>query len=616
MRKKKLFSNLLCVLLVCLLLSSALINVNGTTVELNDTKIDYGLQSLLEKANDNDKISVSVWLKDIDHNTVKQEVINLLKNKINNGIISKETIDNSFIDNGGSNINISNYLFLNKIQGNVSFEEISTVVSAVRKTYKNVLSEYNKKIFNNLICELDSDNPEIIMMSEYAPNIDLRLNKEQIYKLSELSCISQIYYLDENAKFIDDVNDDEEDEYDLPIDTPYFDVTGISNARDNLGLTGSCIKVGMIEAEYLPLTQYFPNSNLTNITGTVNQGKFHGTRVALVMVGNDDKYTGAIPDAELYCTIIGSVGYRERAIGELLSCGVTAINMSCSMIDEDYGYNSYGTLSRYIDYISCNYDVTFVMSSGNTQDIGVSSSNMSYNAIIVGNCDNSGKLEKDSSYIFDRDKSYKPDIVAPGVKIDTPGGQMTGTSASAPMVTSAIAQLTQAFPSIAGKSELIKSILMSSSTITEYMDLNDVITTTESKVNSISLSKKFGSGLLNVINAHNLVSNNNYISGIMHKGCPQICKSININNAAGKLLRFSLSWNKINTEDTSYPLDSIILEVISPNGQKYKSDYLFDNKQIVTFNATENGVYKVNIIKNYYSLSQNNTDYALSYYLQ
>lgn len=148
------------------------------------------------------------------------------------------------------------------------------------------------------------------------------------------------------------------------------------------------------------------------------------------------------------------------------------------------------------------------------------------------------------------------------------------------------------------------------------MDLNDVITTTCSKANSIFLSKKFGSGLLNVINAHSLVSNNYYTSGIMYKGCPQISKSININNAIGKLLRFSLSWNKVNTEDTSYSLDSITFEVISSSGQKYKSDYLFDNKQMITFNATENGVYKVNILKNYYSLSYQSTDYAFSYSLQ
>lgn len=616
MRKKKLFSKLSCVLLVCsLLLSSALFNVNGSTEETNDTKIDCGLQLLLEKTNDNDKISVSVWFEDIDHNDVKQKVINFLKNDIISGIVTKDTIEMSFIDNDNLNTKIPNYSFINEISSNISFEEISTVISAVRKTYKNVLSEYNKRMYNNLVCKLESEKPEIIMMSKYAPNIDLRLKKEQIYKLSELSCVNQIYYLDENAKFIEDVSD-EEDEEDLPIDTSYFDVTEISNARDNFGLTGNGMKVGMIEAEYLPLTRYFPNSKLTNITGTVDNGKFHGTRVALVMVGNDEKYTGAIPGAELYCTIIGSIGSRERAIGELLSRGVTVINMSCSMIDSEYGYNSYGTLSRYIDYISCNYDVTFVMSSGNTQDRGISSSNMAYNAIIVGNCDNNGELEMDSSYIYDRDKAYKPDIVAPGVNVNTTAGGMTGTSASAPMVTSAIAQLTQAFPSIAGKSELIKSVLMSSSTITEYMDLNDVITTMDSKANSISLSKEFGSGLLNVINAHSLFSNNYYISGIMYKGCPQISKSININNATGKLLRFSLSWNKVNTEDTSYPLDSITLEVISPSGQKYKSDYLFDNKQMITFNATENGVYKVNILKNYYSLSYQSTDYAFSYSLQ
>lgn len=425
--------------------------------------------------------------------------------------------------------------------------------------------------------------------------------------------------MDENAKFIDDSDDDDYEE--IEYDTTYFDVTGISNARDNLGLTGNGIKIGMIEARYLPQMFYFPNSKVTNMFGPVSKGEFHGTRVGLVMVGNDDRYTGAVPDAELYCTVIGDIGAREYTIGELLSYGVTVINMSCSMSEEINGvniYNVYGTLSKYIDYISCNYDVTFVMSSGNTQDRGVTASNMAYNAIVVGNCTNDGELYEDSSFNFDRDKAYKPDIVAPGVNVNTSGGAMTGTSASAPIVTSAVAQLMQAFPSMTGKSELIKSILMSSSKITDYMNLEDVITTTMtiSEANQISLSKQFGAGMLNFTNAYDIAYNGTYKNGIIYNGCPGIYTTVNINNAAGKLLRFSLSWNKINTESVSYPLDSITLQIVTPSGEKYKSSYLFDNKQMVTFNATENGVYKVNIEKNNYSLSHQNTDYAFSYSVQ
>lgn len=282
------------------------------------------------------------------------------------------------------------------------------------------------------------------MMSSYTPNIDLLLSKEQIYKLSLSTYVDEIYYLDQTAKLVN--SSENEDDSDMPnitdYDTTYFDVTGLSTGRDSYGLTGNGMKVGMIEGENLPLLYFFENSNITNVHGIADPGKFHGSKVALIMVGNNEYYTGAIPDAELYCSAIGGIEAREIVIKELLDYGVTAINMSCSIPDSDYGYNTYGTLSKYIDYISSNYNVTFIMSSGNKQINGIVASNMSYNSIIVGNCNNYGNLEADSSYNLLDDKAYKPDLVAPGVNITNPAGTMTGTSASAPLVTSAVIQLT------------------------------------------------------------------------------------------------------------------------------------------------------------------------------
>ena len=50
------------------------------------------------------------------------------------------------------------------------------------------------------------------------------------------------------------------------------------------------------------------------------------------------------------------------------------------------------------------------------------------------------------------------------------------------------------------------------------------------------------------------------------------------------------------------------------NSEQIKS--LFDNKQMVSFEATENGNYTITLIRNYYSSSNQNINYALSYSIQ
>lgn len=621
MKKKSLFKSVISALLIVTLLSGTLaLSVSATSVEFNIDKLDSGLQNYLTTANEDEKISVSVWVNDIDYEDVKSDVEIALQDEIGSGEISSSAVDCVFTDEDELSTAESYSEFINET-ANISTNEMDIVIAEERKAASDKITQSNNNIYNKLSNELDGATPEIIMMSSYAPNFDLLLTKEQIYKLSLSEYVEDMYYIDTTATFTECAeNVDEEDEEEETYDTTYFDVTGLSTGRDVYGLTGTGMKVGMIEAEYSPQisTLYFDNiNNITNVTTNVDPGKIHGTQVATIIVGKKGNYTGAVPDAHLYCSIIGAISNRENVISELLDCGVTAINMSCAMIDLDNDYNTYGTLSKYIDYISTNYNVTFIMASGNRQDLGVIASNMSYNAIIVGNCDNNGNLEIDSSYNFTRDTAYKPDLVAPGVAIESSAGTMTGTSASAPMVTSAVVQLTQAIPALTGKSATIKSILMSSSKITNYMDLSDVITPSTYAANYISLSKEYGAGMLNLTNAYNSAYINNYYrSGIIYPSTVSTVSPVEITNAVGKTLRFTATWDKINTSTESIRLDSFDLIIKTPSGTTYTSSYLFDNKQMVSFVATENGTYTIQLIRNYFSSSSQNINYALSYSVQ
>lgn len=149
------------------------------------------------------------------------------------------------------------------------------------------------------------------------------------------------------------------------------------------------------------------------------------------------------------------------------------------------------------------------------------------------------------------------------------------------------------------------------------MTASDVITTPGSVANSISLSKQYGAGMLNFSNAYESAYNNSfYYSSELHITTQKVVMTRDITIDSNKTLRFALAWDKINTEETSYNLDSLSLQITTPSGTKYTSSYLFDNKQMISFNTTESGTYTITILRNYYSSSSQNINYAISYSLQ
>lgn len=613
--KKTILKSVFCLLIVIsLLISSFICRVQAVTnIETkNLDKISTYLLNLIEKADNSDVFSVSVWVRDINYQDIKSDVIKRLKDEMSLGKISTKMIDYLFCIENYSMDSRNQFNLLNEIDLNIDSKEIDTVMTIKREeTFKKIIIN-NKDILSKIANQFFDDQIKVDLVSKCAPNLWLDLSKEQIIKLTELPFIEKIYYVNKNAKFVDD-SVDEDDEFES-YNTNYFDVTGLSICRDNYGLRGTGMKVGMIEARYLPIPSYFQNSNITYVRGTYSNGEFHGTRVASLMVGNNNNYVGAIPSAELFCSTMSAISECDNTINGLLAHGVTAINMSCSLIDNMNENNTYGTLSKYIDYVSSNYNVTFIMSSGNTQDEGIRASNMSYNAIVVGNCDNNGLLDVDSSYNFNinNNSAYKPDIVAPGVGIDTPGGCMNGTSASAPLVTSAVVQLQQVIPALRTNPSLVKSILMSSSCIRSTMDEEEFISTNNTSM--IALSKKYGAGMLSMTNAYDSAVNKIYYKSASFSPYSEgMTINKRINTAVDSTVRFTLTWDKMNDINLSYPIDNLSLEVITPSGRIYKSDYLYDNKQMISFKATESGMYRISIRRCGYGNSGKNINFSVAY---
>lgn len=210
--------------------------------------------------------------------------------------------------------------------------------------------------------------------------------------------------------------------------------------------------------------------------------------------------------------------------------------------------------------------------------------------------------------------------MAQGVDIRTPFDTDSGTSFAAPMVTSAVIQLSQASPILAANPTLMKSLLLSSSTITSSMQSEPMYSVVSS--DAIALSRQYGAGRLSLTKAYEFfVTKGNYITSSFSSNSTGAIFSRNITRAANKTLRFCLTWDKYNTVNgehtgnnvNSPALDNLSLSVVTPRGVTYTSNYLYDNKQVITFEATESGYYSIRVYKEGTANSNNAVDYSITY---
>jgi hypothetical protein len=455
--------------------------------------------------------------------------------------------------------------------------------------------------------------------------------------------IDYIYYINSDNIISEEIetaierNDDLNRNSEETFDTTFYSVTGLNSARDVWGLSGNGMKVGMLEAEGIIDTSLITThtSQMHNLNSTSYSYSNHANTVAKLMVGYLDGYTGAIPHADLYYGSITYYSYGHNNIKErieqLIDEDVTAINCSFSIYNSNdpSTQNTYGDYAKWYDHVSIQHNVHLILSSGNYGSTGVPFSNMSYNAIVVGNCDNNGNIfldpntsEISSSYCSNNPLPYRPDIVAPGANIHViPNYTASGTSFSAPLVTASVIQMAQVDALLLSNPRLMKSRLISSSRITSGMS-NDPIYSSVGNDN-IALSRVYGAGMLNVQNAHvDYITNHYYNLGVLSKYSTTTSFDSYLRRVSGKKLRVCLTWDKINTVSNTHSsgtinesdLDSIKLVVTDPNGNTYTSAYEYDNKQMITFIAQTNGYYQFKIERISSSFAtNNNVNYAITW---
>ncbi len=606
--------------LIFLLINSFVI-VKADNFNINEEKIDLYLQEQLETLNDDDKIAVSVWMTDIDHDMEQMLFRERLLYKIESSELPVEAIDLLSISlNDLYDVNK-----IHKIDNAFSTEEMQDFILTKRSISKDIYIEENQKKINsifNQICLLD----DIIFVSHYAPMFIINLNKHEIVSLCDNDEIVKVYYHYSGDWVSDESSENENNENENIRSNPYsnnlYSVSGIDDLRDNYGLTGNGIKVGIFDVNFTDESlidflrvdavqdYYGPNDNILNSYYT------HGSNVACIISGDyydentGNYYLGAVPDAKIYLATPSSGSQNavvQACLEHLLDCGVNVIN--CSITSESLPLNTYTDLSMWIDHVVSQHSVMYVSATGNLGATGVRSNYFTYNGIAVGACYATGNYYNFSSYCNDSSKPFKPDLVAPGCNVITPlsFGDLThynGTSWAAPMVTGAVAQLCQASTVLATNPCLLKSLLLAGSELNMYLTWEyNMFSNTISADNKFC--PKYGSGTLNVKNAYVSYLNNSFVFGGMPSFINSSQVSKYLNATEGDIIRVCAVWDKKTTVDnphasnnaTSNGIEYYLLAVSTPSSINYRAVTNSDTKDLITFEAEESGTYVISLVR-------------------
>lgn len=599
----------------------------------SDAKIDYELRNKINALSDNDeeKIPVSVWFKQDENKN-----IDLIKAKL------LDSLSSDFTDLIEIALNIKSDI--KGIDGDVKSREenieqsklMQKVIELKRSIESSIVKHNNKvmiqKLNNNKLVSFNSSE-DLIYTSSFLPNVEMYLTKKDIEVLSLKSDIDYIYCKPELQENLNDkkLSRDEislqsiYDDYDHPENFGNFlNPTGLGTTRDAFGLYGGNVKIGICDQFYgsrKSVARYFTNSPFggyqsKNIFSDMAVPR-HGDTVSEILAGqykdDDGKiyYKGIVPYAKLYLASAGDVGENDNyktAFEYLASQGCSVINMSRSIGSD--GYSKYGDTAKWLDDFIVKYNINVVASAGNSSNTGVTSGKMSYNAIIVGSCDKNGKLAQKSSYSNSNSKAFKPDITAYGVNVSVPTVPYgaSGTSYAAPMVTGLVAQMCQLSADLRANPTLMKAVVINSSRRKDILNSDDYL----SKIGSSSypVNHKYGIGVMFAPDAYIMVDHYNYFNvGKMNsdENVVELEQKISAmkNN---KLVRIVLN---VKNNYPTLPLETIKLQVTSPSGDTYISQYKYDTKQVVSIKPGTSGIYKIKLVR--LNGTNYNLDYALSY---
>lgn len=435
----------------------------------------------------------------------------------------------------------------------------------------NRLKDYYSKMNKKMYDEIRLDKYENVYLSKYSNYISIDANNETIndtlFSLASEERIEKIF-VSEQAKNVENLTNA----------TNYIDVTNYINVYNH---DASGVVVGILEPGILDKS----NSNFNGCNVTVRDEWYFVETIKqhTTMMGS---IIGGVNGIARNCKLL-SVQLSGNAVSEidwLLDNNVNVIN--CSYGDEN-PTGKYSSKSAYMDFITYNYKVTFVISAGNTgnSDTYVANPGLSYNAITVGACSSSSGYSRNFSSYSTLQGPRKPNIVAPGYNLSIPSfsSLQSGTSFSAAITTGCVALLMKHDVYLKYYPQRVLSILMASAINPDSLYFGS------------NLDEHVGAGVLNYQDAYAAI-NNSQLLGFSDSIYDY---SIPIDLVAGDNIRAvisSLAYSDGSVSSTNFTNYNLYL-YDSNNNIVESQTTTEDTVELLEVNITNSGSYYLKIEK-------------------
>lgn len=576
-------------------------------------KVQPYLLRKMHEMEEDERISVWLWMKDISEETVESEVyrrtglseynVKVVAETLPTEIISDylEEASDDFSNNQLLQERISSYMDKTRIPRKIEESRVNEYISQRRIIQNEMYDKSNTEIFNSL--NISKNN--ILFSNLQAPVYIVNLTSNEIKRAAKNANVVGIYhYYSDLGTDSDLLINREEDTDDTNSISRIMNITGINRAKSEANLTGNNIKVGMIDADIVNDSNEFDSDRVIPVaplpTSNQSTDPMHANDVAKTIAGN----SGIANHAKLYSAYW--IKNYEQNIPNLIAQDVHLINISAGLdrnqLQEDLHYSDaelyYTPIERYFDFISYNKRVLIVKSAGNNQNKPISIPGLSYNILTVGAYYSNGTSDfnDDTAYSYSYQNGNgcsKPDVIAPMALTTQPGNNF-GTSYAAPVVTGTIALLYELSPSLKIQPETVKAIILASChrkvTASNY---------TENIFNGITDHQ--GAGAFNPYLAIAIAASGNYGVRTMNSNSSFSVKTYQPSyNSNG--LNISGVWTKPNVSENNgnYSSDGTIninLSVTYNSSQTKSSNLSVSSTEMVYLSPSTNNNYLVNVTR-------------------
>lgn len=418
-------------------------------------KVPPALLEAMQAASDSEKITVHVWVRDIDTSSVEAAVetqTGLAKDALEQQIPLLESKSLETCSEEETQRILEEHKERTEPLREKERKAVDTYTTAKRSLMKEAYQRSNPRQLQ----KLDIQEEDVVFTSQYTPMNIVKLAPAEIAQVAQNPAVDLVDLYEElewGDQSIGSV-----------VKTIEADYT-----RDSLGYKGTGIRIGMLESYWPSKTDPVTTGKVTHVgTGGLDPtGGVHATRVAKTILN-------VVPDAHIYAVS----WYKNndpsgfyRQIETLVQQNVSIINISFGFFRYSNCTNWYSSRERWLDHIGTQHDISVVAAAGNTYgdsdyDGNIMEPGLAYNVVTVGGIlDNGTNTNPSDDIVLPESASgnggnagcSKPDVMAPCNVFDD-----SGTSYAAPLVAGVIAQMQQCKPICKERPWLVKAVLTAS----------------------------------------------------------------------------------------------------------------------------------------------------------